>query len=83
LGYQQMIVGDKGAESSLANALSQAKLFGLGKGRAAQITGNVAGVVARWKDHFASHGVANRDIDQLEQYIDGDRLRLQREEYAK
>lgn len=83
LGYQQMIVGDKGTESSLSNALSQARLFGLNKGRAAQIVGEVAAAVAQWKDHFKSRGVADRDIEQMAQYIDGDRLRLQRGEYVK
>ncbi len=81
LGYQAMLVGDKATESTLANALSQARQFGLKKDAACNILVAVSSRVASWKKAFRSKGVATRDIDLLAQYIDGDRLRQQRDEF--
>lgn len=81
LGYQQMVVGEQGTESSLSNALSHARQFGLGKDKAVQLVRDVAAVVMGWKQHFKTCGVADRDIDEMAQYIDGERLRKQREEF--
>lgn len=83
LGYQQMIVGDLKTESSLSNALSQARKFGLSKDSARAIVEDVSTVAQRWKEHFKAAGVIDRDIEQMAQYIDGDLLRLQREEFAR
>ncbi len=82
LGYQAMGVGDEGTESTLANALSQARQFGLKTDASRAIIQEIAGRVAGWKESFKAKGVAGRDIDLLAQYIDGDRLRHQRDEFA-
>jgi len=81
LGYQQMIVGDQGSESSLSNALSQSRQFGLDRQSATKIVREISTSVARWKEHFAGCGVADRDLEVLAQYIDGTRLRGQRQEF--
>jgi serine/threonine-protein kinase HipA len=83
LGYQQMIVGDQNTESSLPNALSQARTFGLNKERARAIVQDVSTIAQGWKKHFKAAGVIDRDIEQMAQYIDGDLLRLQRMEFAQ
>jgi serine/threonine-protein kinase HipA len=83
LGHQAMIVGDEGTTSSLVNALSQARQFGLREGAARAIVRQICGEVAGWKEHFRSLGVSDRDIDITAQYIDGPRLGAQRSEFAK
>ena len=82
LGYQAMLVGDQATESTLVNALSQARQFGLKVDEARAIIREVALRVAGWKEAFLAKGVAVSDIDLLAQYIDGDRLRRQREEFS-
>lgn len=81
LGYQAMAVGDQAAEATLVNALSQARQFGLKVDAARAIVREIAGRVNVWKKHFKAKGVAAQDIALLAQYIDGDRLRHQREEF--
>ena len=83
LGQQQMILGDQGAESSLANALSQARQFGLDAKKARAIVQTLCKGVQGWQAHLRNIGVRARDIAQLAQYIDGERLRTQRETFAK
>ena len=78
LGYQSMLVGDAGAESTLDNALSQASAFGLKPNAAAALVSEVAHGVAGWKPHFRRHGMPDAGIDLLGAYLDGDRLRSQR-----
>ncbi len=78
LGYQQMLVGDAASESTLDNALSQAMQFGLRPAPARNIASEMGRVVAGWKKHFRSLGVVRRDLDEIAQYIDSDRLRAQR-----
>lgn len=82
LGYQAMQVGDQATESTLVNALSQSRQFGLKTDAARAVIKDVAIKIAGWKISFAAQGVAASDIDVLTQYIDGDRLRLQRLEFA-
>lgn len=82
LRYQAMVVGDQAAESTLANALSQARQFGLKPDAAHAIVREVASGVAGWKKAFAAQGVSNSDLTLLAQYIDGDGLRHQRDEFA-
>ena len=79
LGYQQMRVGADMADSTLANALSEAAQFGLAPREARQAVQEVATVVARWSDHFAAQGVSQTDIAQLAQQIERPFLREQRE----
>lgn len=83
LGYQALLVGDAGAESTLGNALSQVRAFGLKPARARVIAGEVARCVEGWKDHFTGLGVRPADIEMLAQYLDGERLGGQRREGFK
>lgn len=83
LRYQQMRVGQSGSESTLENALSESKAFGLSREQAQKIVGTIARTVDGWKEFFAGNGVLQRDIDSLAQYIDGDFLRSQRKQFVK
>lgn len=82
LGYQAMRVGDQATESTLVNALSQARQFGLKADAARAIVHAVALRIANWKEEFSAQGVTAHDIDLLAQYIDGNRLRHQREAFG-
>ena len=82
LGYQAMQIGDQANESTLVNALSQARQFGLKPDAARAVIKDVSTGVAGWKKVFTGQGVIARDIELLAQYIDGDKLRLQRNEFA-
>lgn len=82
LGQQQLRIGAHEAESSLENALSQVSAFGMHKDEAAVIVERVAKGVAVWKSHFKRLGVSGRDIEKLEQYIDGPFLKVQRDEFS-
>lgn len=64
LGYQAMLVGDQAAESTLVNALSQARQFGLKTDAVRAIIKQVSARVAVWQEEFTAKGVAGRDIDQ-------------------
>jgi serine/threonine-protein kinase HipA len=79
LGYQQMRVGDEEADSTLTNALSMARMFGLGRDAALEEARKVAQIVAGWKEHFRSTGVAEGDIELYAEQIDRPFLREQRE----
>jgi serine/threonine-protein kinase HipA len=81
LGFQQMRVGELEADSTLANALSMAQLFELNDKQAVAQVRRVARVVASWQQHFASCGVARRDIGLLAEQIDRSFLADQRREY--
>lgn len=83
LGYQAILVGDAGVDSTLDNALSQPRAFGMNGAAARTIASEIAGHVERWKEHFRDAGVSDRDIDMLVQYIDGDRLGAQRREFLQ
>lgn len=82
LGFQQMRVGEQEADSTLANALSMANLFGLSKRDAPRQVSEVAGVVDKWREHFAQCGVTKGDIDLYAQQIDRPFLLDQRREAA-
>lgn len=79
LGYQQMRVGAQGHEASMANALSEARAFGLTDATARQTIADIAGQVGQWKAVFRSLNVRDADIDLLAQYLDGAHLREQRQ----
>jgi serine/threonine-protein kinase HipA len=81
LGFQQMRVGEREADSTLANALSMAQLFELSAKQATAQVRRVAGVVAGWRQHFVSCGVARRDLDLLAEQIDRPFLKDQRAEF--
>jgi serine/threonine-protein kinase HipA len=78
LGVQAMDVGERGTESSIDNAMSQAAAFGLRRDAAMKIVSAIAAVVDQWKEHFQAAGVRDVDIQMLEQYIDGANLGRQR-----
>lgn len=78
LGYQQMRVGAQGHESSLVNALSEARAFGLSDAQARQTVAEIATQVAQWKTVFKPLNVRDADIALLAQYLDGAHLREQR-----
>ena len=80
LGFQQMRVGENEADSTLANALSMARLFGLDRDAAVDETRRVARVVDGWKAHFERCDVTRHDIELYEQQIDRPFLRAQRTE---
>lgn len=79
LGYQQMRVGLQANDSTLDNALSEARLFGLSRDQAVAEVRRVIAVVAGWSAHFAACGVSAGDIELLAAAIDRPALRGQRE----
>ena len=82
LGYQQIRVGSDMADSTLDNALSEHRQFGLARPEAETSIRQVAQVVARWKAHFAAVGVHPRDIEALAQQIDRPFLADQRKAWG-
>jgi len=81
LGYQQMRVGALSHESSMANALSEARAFGLTDAAARQIVTEITSQVAQWKAVFQSLNVRDADMDLLAQYLDGAHLSEQRRQF--
>ena len=80
LGFQQMRVGEQEADSTVANALSMSRMYGLTKVEAAKEAQAVAQVIDGWKEHFAASGVTGGDIDLYAEQIDRPFLRDQRGE---
>ena len=81
LGYQALIVGSKGAESSLENALTQINEYGIKRPRALALIRQVANVVDQWAAHFRTLGVGAADMELLAASIDRDALRVQRQTF--
>lgn len=79
LGYQAMIVGKHGAESTLDNALSMAKEFWLSPQAAKDEARKVARVVDAWRAHFAATGLDAANLDELSFHIDRPFLLKQRQ----
>lgn len=79
LGYQAMIVGVKGAESSIDNALSMAKEYWLSPQAAIEEARKVAQVVGSWRAHFAAAGLGSALLDELSSHIDRPFLLAQRQ----
>ena len=82
LGYQALLVGREGADSTLDNALSETAAFGLKLPAAKAIVQEVAQTVDGWKEHFQACGVSDADLAVLAQYLDNDRLGAQRKAHA-
>lgn len=78
LGEQQLRIGAQGTDSTIENALSEAEAFGLTKKAAVGVAKQVAAGVSNWKAFFQSHGVAQKDLAIIAQYIDGRHLEAQR-----
>jgi serine/threonine-protein kinase HipA len=83
LGYQQMRVGDAGADSTLDNALSMGAQFSLKPDQAVAEAAWVAAVVSGWTEHFKQSGVTGRDIEMLAEQIDRPFLKSQRAAFAQ
>lgn len=79
LGYQSMIVGTRGAESSLENAFTQINEFGIKMPRAVALVREVALAVDQWAAHFSALGVCAADMEQLAASIDREALKAQRQ----
>jgi serine/threonine-protein kinase HipA len=82
LGFQQFRVGDDEADSTLANALSMAQMFGLNKNAAIQQVRAVVAVVNDWRKHFDACGVTRGDIELYAEQIDRPFLQDQRREFT-
>lgn len=78
MGYQSMIVGRHGAQSTLENALTALSEFGLKRARAIELVQTVARAVDQWSAHFLRLGVCAADMAKVEASVDRDALRLQR-----
>lgn len=79
LGYQAMIVGEQGAESTIDNALSMAKAFWLAPQAAVDEARKVARVVDAWQAHFAAVGLDAKSLEALSDHIDRPILLAQRQ----
>lgn len=79
LGYQALVVGTAGSESSLENALTQINEYGIKMPRAVELIQQVAAAVDRWAAHFTALGVSKSDMELLAASIDRDALRSQRQ----
>lgn len=79
LGYQAMEVGERGAESSIDNALSACAQYWLSPQAAQDEARRVAEVVDGWRAHFVAQGVGEADLDELGRHIDRPFLREQRQ----
>lgn len=79
---QAMAVSGDSAVSTLDNAFSSARLFGLRPGAALAIIHGIARTVQDWRRHFGACGVKATDLDVMAQYLDNDRLGAQRRAHA-
>ena len=77
-----MRVGEAEADSTIANALSMSRMFGLDANQAVKEVRSVARVVDTWQEHFKSQRVSRHDIDLYAQQIDRPFLKDQRSAYA-
>ena len=76
---QEMIVGDKGKESTRENALSQCIRFGFERDSAIEQWFKVADQVSQWKSIFSKEGVSSHDIDYLSNFIESEDKILMRD----
>ncbi|KGG93784.1 MULTISPECIES: type II toxin-antitoxin system HipA family toxin [Comamonas] len=81
LGYQALVVGTAGSESSLENALTQINEYGIKMPRAIELIRQMAAAVDRWAAHFTALGVSKSDMELLAASIDRDALRSQRQAF--
>ena len=77
-GYQELICGAQGRDSTLENAMSQCDAFGLLPTQATAEVAKVIDAVSAWQEHFAQAGVTALDIESLAERIDGEELLSQR-----
>jgi serine/threonine-protein kinase HipA len=81
-GYQEFIVGAEGRDSTLANAMSQCLLFGFDRPAAAAEVSMIITIIDTWKEHFATCGVSDSDIENLAERIDGPELLNERRSFS-
>ena len=79
LGYQALVVGEQGAESSIENALTAAAQYWLTQQDALAEARRVAEVVNGWRAHFAAQGLSAAVLDELTMHIDRPFLLEQRQ----
>lgn len=60
-----MVIGERGREASLENALSQSSQFGLTPQNAREIAAQLLEYAGNWRNVFEECGVSGRDIDLL------------------
>ena len=73
--HQQFKCGAKGAESSIANAMSMCVDFGLTAQVAANEVARLIGVVQAWEGHFRSCGVTGSDMNTVQAWLNsGEKL---------
>ncbi|WP_311222475.1 MULTISPECIES: type II toxin-antitoxin system HipA family toxin [unclassified Acidovorax] len=82
MGYQAMVVGQHGAESTLDNALTELSEFGIQRARAIELVQAVARTVDQWPQHFARQGVSAKDMELLHASIDRNALKAQRKAFC-
>ncbi len=78
LGYQAMVVGEYGAESTIENALTRAAQYWLTPKEALEQVRQVVDVVCGWRKHFAAQGLSSFTLDELSRHIDRPYLQKQR-----
>ncbi len=78
LGYQAMVVGQQGAESTIDNALSVADQYWLTSRDAIAEARHVAQAIMHWRQHFVAQGVPETTCEELAQHIDRPFLKDQR-----
>ena len=78
LAYQALTVGERGAESSIDNALTSCAQYWLTLQEARLEVRQVARVIDGWREHFAAKGVSSAAIEELAHHIDRPFLREQR-----
>ena len=79
LGYQAMVVGKQGAESTIDNALSMAGEYWLTPQAAVDEARKVARIVNSWREHFAVEGLGSAVLKDLSSHIDRPFLLEQRQ----
>jgi len=79
LGYQAMVVGRQGAESTIDNAISMSGAYRLTPLTAVEEARKVARVVDAWQAHFAAKGLSATVIRELALHIDRPFLLEQRQ----
>ena len=83
LGYQSMLVGAQGSESTIDNALSECRAYGLSLKEATDEASMVAIVVNGWMEHFRACGVSKSLMDQYADQIDRSALLQQRNQFCR
>lgn len=63
--HQSIIIGKKGREGSLKNAMTEVGRFGLTNAKASAIINEVKAVVSQWDELFVKYGISKNDIEML------------------